>query len=382
MTDQQMPEGKKGEQDLRAEIVRLNKIIQALMNRAERNTSGQDSDFNLFQTTIVLEEKVRRRTEELEASLRDNEHITRALRESEERFRGLVSQSLVGIGIIEDGKLSYVNSKLADIFGYSIDEISQLSLFNIIAKGDHPILSERIRKILADDRKREGTFIYRGLRKDGVEISVEATGIRMSISGKNALIFTLMDITERVRAEKEVQELNIRLREQSLRDPLTGLFNRRYLEESLGRELIRAQRQNTSLSLIMGDIDHFKKVNDTYGHPAGDKVLKVFGELIRQYSRGSDICCRYGGEEFLLVCSNMVTEKAYERAEQLRMALLDTPVTFEGAIIKVTASFGVASYPQHGDTDDALISAADNALYEAKNAGRNQVKCYFKTLRV
>lgn len=377
-----MPEGKKGEQDLRAEIVRLNKIIQALMNRAERNTSVQDSDFNLFQTTIVLEEKVRRRTEELEASLRDNEHITRALRESEERFRGLVSQSLVGIGIIEDGKLSYVNSKLADIFGYSIDEISQLSLFNIIAKGDHPILSERIRKILADDRKRKGTFIYRGLRKDGVEISVEATGIRMSISGKNALIFTLMDITERVRAEKEVQELNIRLREQSLRDPLTGLFNRRYLEESLGRELIRAQRQNTSLSLIMGDIDHFKKVNDTYGHPAGDKVLKVFGELIKQYSRGSDICCRYGGEEFLLVCSNMVNEKAYERAEQLRMALLDTPVTFEGAIIKVTASFGVASYPQHGDTDDALISAADNALYEAKNAGRNQVKCYFKTLRV
>jgi len=382
MTDQYMPEGKKDEQDLRAEIVRLNKIIQALMNRAERNTSVQDSDFNLFQTTIVLEEKVRRRTEELEASLRDNEHITRALRESEERFRGLVSQSLVGIGIIEDGKFSYVNSKLADIFGYSIDEISQLSLFNIIAKGDHPILSERIRKILADDRKRKGTFIYRGLRKDGVEISVEATGIRMSISGKNALIFTLMDITERVRAEKEVQELNIRLREQSLRDPLTGLFNRRYLEESLGRELIRAQRQNTSLSLIMGDIDHFKKVNDTYGHPAGDKVLKVFGELIRQYSRGSDICCRYGGEEFLLVCSNMVNEKAYERAEQLRMALLDTPVTFEGAIIKVTASFGVASYPQHGDTDDALISAADNALYEAKNAGRNQVKCYFKTLRV
>jgi diguanylate cyclase (GGDEF)-like protein/PAS domain S-box-containing protein len=382
MTDQYMPEGKKDEQDLRAEIVRLNKIIQALMNRAERNTSGQDSDFNLFQTTIVLEEKVRRRTEELEASLRDNEHITRALRESEERFRGLVSQSLVGIGIIEDGKFSYVNSKLADIFGYNIDEISQLSLFNIIAKGDHPILSERIRKILADDRKRKGTFIYRGLRKDGVEISVEATGIRMSISGKNALIFTLMDITERVRAEKEVQELNIRLREQSLRDPLTGLFNRRYLEESLGRELIRAQRQNTSLSLIMGDIDHFKKVNDTYGHPAGDKVLKVFGELIRQYSRGSDICCRYGGEEFLLVCSNMVNEKAYERAEQLRMALLDTPVTFEGAIIKVTASFGVASYPQHGDTDDALISAADNALYEAKNAGRNQVKCYFKTLRV
>lgn len=381
MTDQHMPAGKKDEQDLRAEIVRLNKIIQALMNRAERNTSVQDSDFNLFQTAIVLEEKVRRRTEELEASLRKNEHITRELRESEEKFRGLVSQSLVGIGIIENFKFSYVNSKLAEIFGYSIDEILQLGPLNIIVEKDHPRLLERIRKVLTDDQKREGAFIYRGLRKDGVEIYVEATGIRMSISGKNALIFTLMDITERVRAEKEVQELNIRLREQSLRDPLTGLFNRRYLEESLGRELIRAQRRSTSLSLIMGDLDHFKNVNDTYGHPAGDEVLKVFGELIMNCSRGSDIYCRYGGEEFLLVCPDMPGEKAYERAEQLRMALSSTPIKAAGTVINITASFGIASYPQHGDTDNALISAADNALYEAKNAGRNQVKCYFKTLR-
>ena len=377
MSDQQIPEDKKSEQDLRSEIVRLNKIIQSLMNRAERNTSLQGSDFNLFQTTIVLEEQVRRRTEELEASLRKNEHITRDLRESEEKFRGLVSQSLVGIGIIEDDKFSYVNSKLADIFGYSIDEIMQLLPLNIIVESDHPILRERIRKILADDRKREGAFIYRGLRKDGVEIHVEATGTRMSISGKHALIFTLMDISERVRAEKEVQELNIRLRDQSVRDPLTGLFNRRYLEESLGRELIRAQRQNTSVSLIMGDIDHFKNVNDTYGHPAGDKVLKAFGELIKKYSRGSDIYCRYGGEEFLLVCPEMSSEKAYERAEQLRMEISATPIISDGAVITVRASFGIASYPQHGDTDNALISAADNALYEAKNAGRNQVKCYF-----
>jgi diguanylate cyclase (GGDEF)-like protein/PAS domain S-box-containing protein len=381
MTDQQIPEGKKDEQDLRAEIGRLNKIIQALMNRAERNTTVQSSDFNLFHTTIVLEEQVRRRTEELEASLRKNEHITRALRESEEKFRGLVNQSLVGIGIIEDGKFSYVNSKLADIFGYGIDEILQLGPLNIIDKSDHPILLERIRKILADDRKREGIFIYRGLRKDGVEVHVEATGTRMSIGGKHALIFTLMDISERVRAEKEVQELNIRLRDQSVRDPLTGLFNRRYLEESLGRELIRAERQNTMVSLIMGDIDHFKNVNDTYGHPAGDKVLKVCGELIRKNCRGSDIYCRYGGEEFLMVCLDMTSEKAYERAEQLRMAISDMQIIFEGAVIKVTASFGIASYPQHGDTDNALISAADNALYGAKNAGRNQVKCYLKTLR-
>lgn len=112
-----------GDETLRAEIVRLNKIVKALMDRAERSTRVQGSDFSMFQTTIMLEDQVRRRTEELESASRENERITRALRESEVRFRGLVSQSLVGIAIIEDDRFTYANPKLAEMFGYTVEEI-------------------------------------------------------------------------------------------------------------------------------------------------------------------------------------------------------------------------------------------------------------------
>lgn len=227
---------------LRAEIVRLNKVVRALMNRVEHSASLQGSDFNLFQTTILLEEQVRRRTEELETALR------------------------------------------------------------------------------------------------------------------------------------EVRALQAQLREQAIHDPLTGLYNRRYLDETLGRELVRAQRYGHPVGVIMGDIDHFKVVNDTYGHPAGDAVLRAFGGLLQHAARGSDICCRYGGEEFLLVLFDTAMEDAFRRAEQIRAMLAATPVTWETSVIQVTASFGVSTFPEHGQTGAALIAAADAALYAAKAGGRDQVR--------
>lgn len=235
------------ERALRAEIVRLNKIIRALMNRVEHSTRMGGSDFDLFQTAIVLEEQVRRRTEELETALR------------------------------------------------------------------------------------------------------------------------------------EVQALQARLREQAIRDPLTGLYNRRYLDETLDRELIRAERLGHPVSVIMGDIDRFKAVNDGHGHPAGDEVLRVFGGLLRHATRGSDIGCRYGGEEFLLILFDTAPADAFKRAEQLRTAIAATPITFEASVIHVTASFGVAAFPEHGRSSAALIAAADTALYAAKAGGRDQVR--FCTLR-
>ncbi len=232
------------ERTLRLEIVRLNKIIRALMNRVEHSANLGGSDFDLFQTAIVLEEQVRRRTEDLEAALR------------------------------------------------------------------------------------------------------------------------------------EVQVLQGRLREQAIRDPLTGLYNRRYLDETLGRELIRAERHDCPVGVIMGDIDHFKTVNDRHGHPAGDEVLRVFSGLLKHSARASDICCRYGGEEFLLVLFDAATEDTLKRAEQLRATFAATAVTCETSAIRATASFGVAAFPEHGRTGEALIAAADAALYAAKDAGRNQVRRY------
>ena len=220
----------------------------------------------------------------------------------------------------------------------------------------------------------QDAFVANVLRRDGSVMNAEISGGAPVMIGETmALMAVWTDVTERVRAEQEVLALNLKLSEQAMRDPLTGLFNRRYLQEALGREFALASRRGHSISLVMGDIDHFKAVNDTYGHQAGDEVLKEFGDLMRQHSRASDICCRYGGEEFMLVLPDVSEESACQRAEQLRLALAAVTLPFKTSEIQVTASFGVASYPVHGIDGDALIAAADSALYAAKSAGRNRV---------
>jgi diguanylate cyclase (GGDEF)-like protein/PAS domain S-box-containing protein len=358
--------------DWSAEVVRLNKIIRALTDRAERSTSVQISDFSLFQTAIMLEELVRSRTAELEAVLRKNEKIDRALRESEEKFRGLVSQSLVGIVIIEDGKFGYSNAKFDEIFGYGADEIRRLGPLDVTIESDRTLVAENLRKRLDREVDRVD-YVFRGLRKNGDVVDIECHSSGMNIGGKLCLISLIMDITERAHAEREVQALQERLREQSTHDALTGLYNRRYLEEALGRELILAEREGHPVSVIMGDLDHFKAVNDRHGHLAGDEVLRVFGDLMKRHARGSDIYCRYGGEEFLLVLPRMAEKTAVERAEHLRSAMAATPVSCGASPIAVTASFGVATFPRDGRSGDEVIAAADSALYSAKAAGRNRV---------
>ena len=164
------------------------------------------------------------------------------------------------------------------------------------------------------------------------------------------------------------------LKQQSIRDPLTGLFNRRYLEERLNQELSRAQRQQHQISVIMIDIDHFKRFNDSYGHDAGDYVLQTVGSLLKSYVRGFDIACRYGGEEMILILPESSLEIASKRAEEIREAIAQITLSHNAQLLgSLTASFGVASFPQHGATSNAVMQAADAALYRAKAAGRNQV---------
>jgi diguanylate cyclase (GGDEF)-like protein/PAS domain S-box-containing protein len=171
---------------------------------------------------------------------------------------------------------------------------------------------------------------------------------------------------------------NLKLREslqrQAVRDPLTGLFNRRYMEETIEREWRRATRLGVPLGLIMMDIDHFKEFNDKYGHGAGDTVLSVLGRLIKAHIREEDVGCRYGGEEFLVILPGASLKVSHKRAEMLWMRIKqlhkrpDMPIRHP-----ISASLGVAVFPDHGATVAELIKAADSALYQAKNAGRNQV---------
>jgi diguanylate cyclase (GGDEF)-like protein len=171
---------------------------------------------------------------------------------------------------------------------------------------------------------------------------------------------------------------NIRLREalrsQSIRDPLTGLYNRRYLDETLEREVRRAGRSDHAVSILMLDIDHFKRFNDTNGHDAGDTVLRETSTLISASIRSEDIACRFGGEEFVVVLPTATVEVAQARAERLRLRLHDLSPLHQGRPLgRVTASIGVAEFPRHGLTPKDLLTAADAALYQAKNGGRDLV---------
>lgn len=169
-------------------------------------------------------------------------------------------------------------------------------------------------------------------------------------------------------------DLQERLRIQSIREPLTGLFNRRYLEESLSRELARCERRGLPLSLMMLDLDHFKTFNDLHGHVGGDALLAGFGQLLQLHSRHEDIACRYGGEEFTLILPEADLEAACARAEAIRTAVEAMRIRHLGQELPaVTVSIGVASFPLHGRDGDGLLRSADQALYRAKREGRNQV---------
>jgi diguanylate cyclase (GGDEF)-like protein len=164
------------------------------------------------------------------------------------------------------------------------------------------------------------------------------------------------------------------LRSQSIRDPLTGLFNRRFMEESLALELRRAVRNQRPLGVIMLDLDQFKRFNDTHGHDAGDTLLRELSTLVQTNIRGEDIACRYGGEEFTLILPEGSAEVTQQRAEALREAIKRLDVLHRGQPLgRVTASLGVAVFPAHGRTGEALLQAADAALYLSKDAGGDRV---------
>ncbi|HEX2979962.1 MAG TPA: diguanylate cyclase [Anaerolineaceae bacterium] len=171
---------------------------------------------------------------------------------------------------------------------------------------------------------------------------------------------------------------NIKLRstlhQQSIRDPLTGLYNRRYMEETLERELLRSARSSKPVGMIMIDIDHFKQFNDTFGHQAGDALLVELAQFFRAHIREEDIVCRYGGEEFVLMMPESGLEPTQARAQEICDQVHSLHVQYQTQTLgTISLSLGVAIYPDHGDSAETLILAADRALYRAKLAGRNQV---------
>jgi diguanylate cyclase (GGDEF)-like protein len=195
------------------------------------------------------------------------------------------------------------------------------------------------------------------------------------------------EVAERRRAEEGLRQANVllheriaeidalqdRLREQAIRDPLTGLFNRRYFTETLHRELSRSRREDRPLALALLDVDHFKEINDAFGHETGDRVLQALGAFLRERTRDGDVACRYGGEEFVILMPSAGGAEACVRAEEWRTALRSFVVQHAGRDLHLTLSIGIAEFPIHAQGPDELIRIADVALYQAKREGRNRV---------
>lgn len=313
----------------------------------------------------------------------------RALGESEEQMRLLITNSPASLAMF-DRNMCYIatsNRWLSD---------HRLSEQNLVGRSHYevfPEIPERWRAIHqrclagATEKCEEDRFV----RMDGtVEwLRWEVRPWFKANRETGGIIILTEDITGHKNKETELREANAllqnhlaeiealqgELREQTIRDPLTGLFNRRYLDETLSRELSRAKRENSPLSVALLDIDYFKPLNDTHGHDAGDLMLQSMALLLRGHTRSADVVCRYGGEEFVVVLPATALENAQQRMEQLRCALETLRVPFNRIELHTTVSIGIATFPLHGKTDAALLRAADMALYAAKGAGRNRVMC-------
>jgi diguanylate cyclase (GGDEF)-like protein len=210
-----------------------------------------------------------------------------------------------------------------------------------------------------------------------LEVQAESLGwLYLSAPGRDGIPKLPVAIAA---AEQLAQALaNLRLRENlrdlSVRDPLTGLFNRRYLAESLGREMARSKRRQLPLTVMMMDLDHFKAFNDNYGHDAGDAVLVAFARLLHQNFRSEDIACRLGGEEFVMIMPEMGREVAARRAGQMLDETIAIQLMHEGRELPpVTVSIGLAIFPEDGETPEAMMQLADRAVYKAKAEGRNRM---------
>jgi diguanylate cyclase (GGDEF)-like protein/PAS domain S-box-containing protein len=296
----------------------------------------------------------------------DRKKSENALRESETKNKALQEATFEALFFSEKGVCIEVNNSAGKLFGYKHDEFIGILGTDVIADEFKAIVKDNM--ISGYDQPYEAM----AQRKDGSKFWAEFHGKMFDYQGKIIRVTSVRDITDQMQAKQELKLLNLKLKHEATHDPLTGALNRRAILDILSKELIRAKRRNTKLSIGLCDIDHFKLVNDKYGHQVGDDVLCSFIKAIQNTLRPYDILGRYGGEEFLLVMpdSTMSTEEGlYER---LRAKIADNKMMTRSGGVSITVSIGITS--STGDeTVEAMIAKADTALYRAKENGRNQL---------
>ncbi|MDO9226354.1 MAG: CHASE domain-containing protein [Pseudomonadota bacterium] len=354
--------------ELAAEMVAAKAEQRLHFNFKHRLASGEIRDVEVFTGPVREGERTL-----LYSVIHDVTERNRALAEQ----HALLDNAVVGIAHLRDRCFVWINPKFEQMFGYTSDELSGQTtrLLYLNQEDADEVGSEGYAALMRGEHYQTERRLR---RKDGSAFWVYLSGKLLDPNDpKGGSIWILLDISAQRAAQNALLTRTEELRYLSLHDPLTGLYNRRHMDEVLLHEVQLARRKGRSLTAIMLDIDHFKRFNDQFGHEAGDDVLREVGKLLSSQVRETDMACRYGGEEFLLLLPESTLETAAERAEALRLKVHALELTYQQRPLgRITVSLGVAELPEHAETGDALISAADTALYQAKAAGRDRVVVY------
>jgi diguanylate cyclase (GGDEF)-like protein/PAS domain S-box-containing protein len=325
-------------------------------------------------------------------------HQAEAHLRANEKYYRMLAENMVDIVWQADREMRFTYINYADrrLRGFDRDEVIGHSIMDTLTPEGRDMLTavlQQSRNLEASGHKGEVLRFEIPQRcKEGGTVWVEIMSLPIydasgQISGFQGIGRDVsarkLDEAERIEEQRrlelrlsEVAAEQTLLQEQANRDPLTGLYNRRYLYETLPRELSRAEREGSPLAVIMLDLDHFKQINDTYGHAAGDEVLVELAALLKQGSRNCDLICRYGGEEFLVAMPGMNAERARQRVESWRIELAENTIRVGESDIRVTLSAGLAACPDHGGDMTLLLSRADEMLYRSKSEGRNRLSIY------
>lgn len=293
----------------------------------------------------------------------ERKQVEQILEESEYRFRTILDVAVDGV-LLADAqthKFIQANHAICEMLGYQPNELYQLGVEDIHPTADLPKVQQQF------DRQMKGEIrVAQNLpvkRKDGSIFFADVSSAPMTVSGQTIMVGFFHDVTERKQAEEEIHLL-------ATTDSLTGIANRRAFNAQLLQEIERAKRYGTPLSLVMYDIDYFKRVNDTFGHDTGDAVLQALTRIVKTNVRSVDIVARWGGEEFMILMPQSDVEAAADAADKLRQKVVQHPFEQVGSL---TVSFGVTAFTPKDDLD-TFLKRVDNALYQAKEKGRNRVE--------
>ncbi|WP_299195915.1 GGDEF domain-containing protein [uncultured Amphritea sp.] len=364
--------------DLQAEIKRLNKIIQSLMNHAERNTSIKGSEFTLFQTAIMLEDQVKGRTGELEVALKENEKINRALRQSEYNQRVLIENAPVSIHEIDmDGRIISINKAGLCMNGLTGEDAILGSLYlDNVGVSDCDRVAGLLEKAYAGETSH---FEYDAAIMSGRTYKSCFVPILNNQSSVTKIMGITEDITERKKAEEQIHHF-------AFNDALTQLPNRRLLHDRLKQAIAASFRSGMYGAVMFLDLDNFKPLNDTHGHEAGDLLLIEVAQRLITCVRSTDTVARIGGDEFVVLLSELHIDmalsikQALSVAEKIRASLALPYILrreHEGAVTTMehhcTASIGLTLFGMNERCEEKILKAADKAMYQAKESGRNNV---------